>query len=106
MSKKFLRLNGNKVMLIHYMPFDPVNGLHKTEEELLREGALVDEVPDSQQIVGKTALPYYTPERGFYYEYVDDPNYARPAMTLADSVRAKVITPEQYKQITGVDFAG
>ena len=104
MAKKFLRLEGNKVMLIHYMPFDAVNGLHKTEAELLQEGALVDEVPDPQVIAGKTAMPYYTPERGFYYEYVDDPNYRPQAMTLADSVRSGVITAEQYEQITGVAF--
>ena len=104
MSKKFLRLDGNKVMLIHYMPFDAVNGLHKSEAELLQEGVLVDEVPDPENRPGKTALPYYSAERGFYYEYVDAPN--QQAMTLADSVRAGVITAEQYKQITGVDFAG
>lgn len=71
--KKFLQLDGNKVMLIHSMPFDPVHGLGKTEAELLQMGALVDNVPEPENRPGKTALPYYTPEKGMYYEYVDAP---------------------------------
>lgn len=71
--KKFLQLDGNKVMLIHNMPFDPVYGLGKTEAELMQMGALVDDVPDPEHRPGKTAMAYYTPEKGFYYEYVDAP---------------------------------
>lgn len=72
MSKKFLRLEGNRVMLIHYMPFDAVDGLHKTEAELLQEGVLVEEIPEAEERAGQIALPYYTAERGFYYEYEDE----------------------------------
>ena len=101
MSKKFLKLEGNKVTLIHNMPFDETHGFHKTEEELLRDGILLDEVPEPENIDGKIALPYYTPEKGLYYEYEDAPQEPSAPFNLADSVSAGVITPEQYEQIIG-----
>lgn len=77
--KKFIQLDGERVMLIHNMPFDPVNGMHKTEAELNRMGVLLDDVPDSEPIEGKIPLPYYNAERGFYYQYEDAP--PQPAST-------------------------
>jgi hypothetical protein len=55
------------------MPFDDINGLGKTEEELLQIGYLVDEVPEPEQIEGKSSMMFYTPERGFWFEYIDIP---------------------------------
>lgn len=66
--KKFLRLQGEKVMLIHHMPFDKKNGLGKTVAELEQEGVLVDEIPEKPDVnEGEVALPYYTQEKGFHY---------------------------------------
>lgn len=104
MSKKFLRVEGTRVTLTHYMPFDAVNGLGKTEEELSTEGALVDVIPEPEQQPGKIAVAHYTPEKGVYYEYEDAPQSQN--MTLRQSVKAGVITPEQFKQITGMDYRG
>lgn len=67
--KKFIALDGNRVMLTHSMPFDPIEGLGKTEAELSKMGVLLDEIPDPEEREGYTALPYYTPEKGYYYEY-------------------------------------
>lgn len=109
MSKKFLRVEGTRVTLIHYMPFDAVNGLGKTEEELSAEGVLVDTIPEPDVIVGKIAVTHYTPEKGIYYEYVDAPQPPQAPqsqnMTLAQSVKAGIISAEQFKQITGMDYA-
>jgi hypothetical protein len=70
---KFIKTEENKVILVHYMPFDDINGLGKTEEELLQTGYLVEEIPELEQIDGKSAITYYTPEQGFWFEYADIP---------------------------------
>lgn len=63
----------NAVELIHYQPFDAVNGLGKTEAELLQTGILIDTIPQPVEIVGKMGVLYHTGEKGLYYEYVDVP---------------------------------
>lgn len=73
MSKKFIRVENTRVMFTHFMPFDEKHGMGKTEEELLQEGYLIDEIPEPEQQEGKIAEPHYTPEKGYYYEYVDAP---------------------------------
>ena len=89
MAKKFIQLDGDRVMLIHNMPFDPAQGLGKTEAELMQMGVLLEEIPEPENRPGKTALPYYTPEKGFYWEYQDAP--AGPASTDdVDRVEAKL----------------
>lgn len=35
------------VNYIHYMPFHEIHGLHKTKEELLKDGKLIDDIPKS-----------------------------------------------------------
>ena len=102
MGKKFITVENEKVRLIHYMPFDVKEGLGKSEEELLKEGYLLDEIPEPKQIEGKVAMPHYTPGKGFYYEYENDPRSQN--MTLVQSVLAGIITPEQFEQITGVPY--
>lgn len=70
--KKFITTDeNNRVQLTHYMPFDPVDGLNMTEEQLLQRGYLLDEIPEPEQREGKMPEAYYKPEIGFYYEYVD-----------------------------------
>ena len=65
---------GLRVGFIHHMPFDLRNGMGKTEQELLQIGALVDDIPEPEQIEGKNAVLYYNPEtNSVYYEYIDRP---------------------------------
>lgn len=73
--KKFIRVENNeKVVLIHNMPFDSVNGLHKTEEELSKIGFLVDDIPDFPEAPrGKIPVRYYNAEKGFYFQFEDEP---------------------------------
>lgn len=73
MSKKFIRTENTKVMFTHFMPFDEKYGMGKTEEELLKEGYLIDEIPEPEHQEGKIAEAHYMPEQGYYYEYVDAP---------------------------------
>lgn len=67
--KKFIALDGSRVTLIHNMPFDPIEGMGKTEAELSQMGVLLDEIPDPEERKGYSPVPYYTPEKGYYYEY-------------------------------------
>ena len=73
MNKKFITVEETKVQLIHFMPFDAKDGLGMTEEELLKVGFLLDEIPDPAVIEGKIPEAHYTPEKGFWYEYIDAP---------------------------------
>lgn len=72
---KFITYNENfEIQLIHNMPFDEVNGLGKTEEELLQMGALVDsipvvEVPNDKNIIYK----YNQVDNTVTYELVNRP---------------------------------
>lgn len=65
--------NDNEITYCHYKPFSKECGLGKTEEELLQIGYLVDEVPEPEQIDGKFLTLFFTPERGFWFEYADIP---------------------------------
>lgn len=71
--KKFIALDGERVTLIHYMPFDSINGMHKTEAELAQMGVLLDEIPDPEQIEGKIPVACYNATDGFHYIYEDAP---------------------------------
>lgn len=72
---KFITYNENfEIQLIHNMPFDEINGLGKTEEELLQIGALVDsipvvEVPNDKNIIYK----YNQVDNTVTYELVNRP---------------------------------
>lgn len=58
----------------HFMPFDSINGLGKTKEELESEGGVfVDSVPEPENRPGKAAVLKYSEADGLYYEYVDRP---------------------------------
>lgn len=103
MSKKFITVENGKVQLTHFMPFDSKEGFGKTEAELLQMGYLLDEIPEPEKIKGKIPVACYTEEKGFYYEYEDEP---KQNMTLAQSVQSGIITPEQFKAITGMDYQG
>ncbi|WP_199930094.1 hypothetical protein [Brevibacillus brevis] len=59
-----------KVVFIHSAPFDPINGLQKSEEELLEMGALVEEIPATSSQPGKSAQLYFNPStKKLWYEY-------------------------------------
>ena len=65
---------GLKVGFVHNMPFHEQHGMGKTQEELQQIGALVDDIPEPEQIEGKNAVLYYNPEtNSVYYEYIDRP---------------------------------
>lgn len=75
MSKIFIKYDkDNVITYTHYKPFDSVYGLRKTESELLKEGALIDEYEEPSYIEGKmTIVKYNQDTNSVYFEYVDAP---------------------------------
>ncbi|EKS4344858.1 hypothetical protein QB607_002854 [Clostridium botulinum] len=59
------------------MPFDEIYGLHKTKEEIEREGGVfVTEIPEPEHIEGKHFIQYWNPiQEKIFYEYEDIPDY-------------------------------
>ena len=64
-----------RVGLIHNMPFDPVQGFGKTQEELEQIGVLVDDVPEPQIPEGKQIAGLFVnpTTKEVWYEYEDRP---------------------------------
>ena len=86
----------NTINLIHYVPFDVVNGLGKTREELLLTGALVEKFEEyNYEDESKLPIYKYNPEGNtVYYELIDKP------MTLEEEIRkALVDLAEENRQL-------
>lgn len=61
----------NMIVFIHRQPFDPINGLNESKEDLEKYGFFIDSMPDPMPIFGKSAVPYFNPEtKKVYYKYV------------------------------------
>ena len=71
------KVDENKYLvgLIHNMPFDPVQGFGKTQEELEQIGVLVDDVPEPQIPEGKQIAGLFVnpTTKEVWYEYEDRP---------------------------------
>lgn len=74
MSKVFIKVSDdNRIEFVNYVPFDEQLGMKKTEEELLKEGYLVDFVPP-KEVSNKLAEMYYDSTKNeMYYKYSDIP---------------------------------
>lgn len=70
----YIETTNGKVTFTHYLPFDPVYGLGKTEAELLETGYLVEEIPEYSGEVpeGKTPELHYN-GTAFSWVMVDKP---------------------------------
>ena len=68
----YVEILNEDIGLIHYKPFDTKDGLHKTKEELEKNGVLVESLPIPEYIEGKTVkLKYNSKNNTLYYEYMD-----------------------------------
>lgn len=85
-----------RVTFIHSMPFDPVNGLHKSEEELLKTGLLVDQITEATPQPGKTAQTYINPTtKEMWVEYTEI-----PAEPVSDVGALKELVEQQKAALT------
>ncbi|NFH34580.1 hypothetical protein FDC49_20495 [Clostridium sporogenes] len=65
------------IFSIHFKPFDEVDGLDQTKEELEKKGFLIenDLYIEQESIEGKRPVRCWNPkENKMYYEYEDIPN--------------------------------
>ena len=82
----YIQTTDGRITFTHYMPFDPVYGLGKTEAELLETGYLVEAVPEyaGEGPEGKAPELHYD-GTAFSWELVDLP---RKADTQAEKIAA------------------
>lgn len=91
MNKIYIKTDStNKITYTHYMPFHEKNGLHKTEEELLQDGHLIDSFDDIIPPAGKST-EYYYDGTTLSHQFIDIPPV--PEMERAvklDELQAKL----------------
>ena len=76
MADIYIKVDSNThvVTFVHKRPFDPVNGMGISREELSKTGFFVNEFPEPAARVGKRAVAYYDHEqKKIYYEYIPTP---------------------------------
>ena len=73
MNRYFIQYDSEfYVTSTHFMPFDSVNGLNKTEAELLSIGALIEPYTQPANVEGKSYRAKYVPEtNSVVFEEVD-----------------------------------
>ena len=82
----YIRTENGRITFTHYMPFDPVYGLGKTEEELKKTGYLVESVPEYTGDVPAGKAPELRYDgTAFSWELIDLP---KKADTQADKIAA------------------
>lgn len=82
----YIETTNGKVTFTHYLPFDPVYGLGKTEEELKKTGYLVESVPEYAGEVPEGKLPELCYDgTAFSWELIDLP---KKADTQAEKIAA------------------
>jgi hypothetical protein len=89
-----IKINDTKfsIGMVHYMPFDEVDGLHKTKEELEVEGILINEIPQPNAVEGKSANMFWNPvDKCVFYEYADIPKTENQLLTEKINLMQKAI---------------
>ena len=87
MSEVYIRTDSATgiVTFIHRRPFDPVNGLGETRENLMKTGFFVSDFPEPVTTIGKKAIAYYDHERKkVYYEYQPTPQSERSRIYMLE----------------------
>ncbi|WP_460299415.1 hypothetical protein [Clostridium botulinum] len=70
--KNLTKITDTKYLIgyLHSMPFDKIDGLNKTKEELEQSGIIIENISEPQNIEGKKAIKYYNPiDKQIFYEY-------------------------------------
>ena len=82
----YIETTNGKVTFTHYLPFDPVYGLGKTEEELKKTGYLVEAIPEYTGEVPEGKAPELRYDgTAFSWELIDLP---KKADTQAEKIAA------------------
>jgi len=97
----YIQTTNEVVTYMHYMPFDKIYGLGKTKAELLRDGYLVDAIPNYEGEVpdDKTAELHYNGTE-FSYVLVDKPK------SREDAMKEKLTSLEAQQEATNEAILG
>lgn len=94
MSEVYIRVDKstNQITFVHKMPFDPINGLGQTREELLKTGFFISNYPEPAMKIGKRAIPYYDYEKKeVSYQYVNLPLSDTERISLMEGLLNDII---------------
>lgn len=100
MSEVYIRVDKktNLVTFIHKMPFDPINGLGKTRDELSKTGYFVSDFPEPSMKIGKRAIPYYDYEKKeVTYEYQNLPLSEKERLEMMEDAMNEMILNNVFK---------
>lgn len=85
---------------IHYMPMDKTNGLQKSQDELLKEGKLVELPARLTDVAGKDQTLYYNPvDNVCFWEYVDVPQAQEQSLQEQISSLGQTVAQEKLKNM-------
>lgn len=108
MSEVYIRVDKstNRITFVHKMPFDPVNGLGQTRDELLKTGLFISHYPEPAMKLGKRAVPYFDYEKKeVSYQYENIPLTATQRLDMMESAMNDLIvqnitnsTPVEVKE--------
>ena len=89
----YIRTDSNNMVIFkHSQPFDPINGLGETKEELEKSGFLIESMPIAQTIVGKRAIPYFNPEsKQITFKYSASPISSHERLEILESAFNELI---------------
>ena len=82
----YIRYNEDKVVtFIHKMPFDKVNGMGKSKEELEKTGIFLDEIPEPENKQGFIPVAMYNEEaKSVYYKYNPSPISVEERLSMTE----------------------
>lgn len=76
----------NMIIFVHNQPFDSVNGLGESREELEKSGYFINSMPQPQTVMGQRAIPYFNPEtKKVSYKYIAAPVSSRERLDSLES---------------------
>lgn len=82
----------NMITYVHSQPFDSVNGLGESREELEKTGYFIDSMPQPQSVMGQRAIPYFNPEtKKVSYNYIAAPVSNRERLDSLESALNAVL---------------
>lgn len=90
----------NEITRQNYAPFEPINGTHMTKEEMELAGYLIESIPDSDNMPGKSSVLKFNPTtRTIYYDFVDIPKSQEEILQGTIAALGQTVAEEKIKSM-------
>ena len=97
----YIQTTNEVVAYMHYMPFDKIYGMHKTEKELKSTGFLVDAIPEYEgEVPDDKIVELHYNGTDFSYVLVDKPK------SREDAMKEKLTSLETQQEATNEAILG